>query len=68
MNSIITSGYGGRSYDKFADIEWTKNKHSILFSVKSSSINFNISNYMCDFNINTFNRTFDINIARWYSL
>ena len=60
MNMIGTGGYGGSSYDKFADIEWTKNKHSLTFSVSINSVNFKVETHHIKFTQNINNLQFNI--------
>jgi len=60
MNMLGTGGYGGTSYDKFADIVWTKNKHDIKFTINTKKIDFKLKVYKIDFKQNINNVQFKI--------
>jgi len=61
MNMIGTGGYGGSTYDKFADIEWSKTKFNYSFSVDSFKTDFTVDSKNIDFKVDTFEVMFNIN-------
>jgi hypothetical protein len=64
MNGIITGGFGGDSssgYNKFVDVDWSKEFHTIDFvinivpldiSIEASSLSCEVISNPLDFNIN----------------
>lgn len=70
MNMLGTGGYGGQSYDKVADIDWSKNtaliefgslSKTIEFTVESSEIKLKTDSFLYNINIVTKNNLISTN-------
>jgi hypothetical protein len=49
MNNIGTGGYGGLDYNKFADVDWSKESSLIEFVIDSVEVPFFVRDYSFDF-------------------
>ena len=63
---IITGGFGETTAGSYADIDWSKSKHSLIFNIETNDVKINLESYDKSFNIVTNNVKFNINTVNTF--